>query len=77
MTYLKCDEAIQFCKDAYEKGTIFYNEQQVHKELIEPMNKAYTDDVYYLNVKKETKYVKINCKIPKCPFSIWLNYCLG
>ena len=38
------------------------------------MNTSFGRNVYKLNVRTDNKYLKIKCIVPKCPFTIWLNY---
>ena len=38
------------------------------------MNASFGRNVYKLNVRTDNKYLKIKCIVPKCPFTIWLNY---
>lgn len=68
------DAAMKVAKDAEKSKTIFENAEHVQKELIDPMNAQFDADVFQLNVKTDKKYAKVICKVPKCPFSMWLHF---
>lgn len=74
MDYFICDNALKCCKEAEKAKIVFNDLREVNTHLIDRMNLAFGADVFKLNVRLDKKYVKIVCRIQKCPFSIWLKY---
>ena len=73
MDYFMCESTLKFCKEAEKAKTVFKNLQEVNFHLVDKMNMVFGADVFKLNVRTDKKYVKIVCRVPKCPFNIWLN----
>ena len=73
-----CPASVQVLREAEKANKVFDSIQDCETSLIEPMNKIFGSDVFYIRgTKAEMKYVKIGCKMKGCPFDIWLNYSLN
>lgn len=74
MNYLMCHDSVQILKDAENANKIFNNVSEVQSELIDKMDQAFGSQVFLFKCRTDKKYLKIGCKIPGCPFDIWLKF---